>query len=133
MGERRRDGAPRGGAHHARWHLGGTLHPGGAYAGQPGQNPDDVPAPPAVRAPAKKKALHASEQDTPRGPQLRAVEPYTYIEESGLKLAMTRLLGFAPRGAGEGVSAGGVDRHRCGCPTLVCSLWRHRTIRRKLL
>jgi hypothetical protein len=62
-----------------------------------------------VRASTKKKALHASERDTPRVQQARAayhavmqplaVEPYKCIDESDMHLAMTRLFGRAPRGA----------------------------------
>jgi hypothetical protein len=37
--------------------------------------------------------------------------------------------GPVPRGAGACAGGGEVHRARCRCPTLVCSLWLHRTIR----
>jgi transposase len=67
-----------------------------------------VPRPPAPGAPTKKQLRHASARDTPRVQQARAdsqalmqavaVERDTLIDESGINLAMTRLVGRAPRG-----------------------------------
>ena len=73
-----------------------------------GQRADDVPPTAAPGVAAQKKSLHASEQDTERVQQARAsyqeevaaLDPqrFTFIDESGVNLALTRLYGRAPRG-----------------------------------
>jgi transposase len=67
-----------------------------------------VPCVAAPGAPAQKKSLHASERDTPRVQQARAIyqqritaldrQRLKFVDESGLNLAMTRLYGRAPTG-----------------------------------
>jgi transposase len=67
-----------------------------------------VPCVAAPGAPAQKKSLHASERDTPRVQQARALyqqrlpaldlERLKFVDESGVNLAMTRLYGRAPTG-----------------------------------
>jgi transposase len=67
-----------------------------------------VPYPPAPRAPAKKKSLHAAERDTPRVQQARtayrqrtaslALRRLKFVDEAGVNLALTRLYGRAPKG-----------------------------------
>jgi hypothetical protein len=67
-----------------------------------------VPGAAARGAPAEKKSLHASERDTPRVQQARAIyqqritaldlRRLKFVDESGVNLAMTRLYGRAPTG-----------------------------------
>jgi transposase len=67
-----------------------------------------VPPPQAPGAPAKKKALHATERDTPRVQQARTayrqraaaldLRRLKFVDEAGVNLAMTRLYGRAPTG-----------------------------------
>jgi transposase len=68
----------------------------------------DEPLAPGAQLTAKKKSLHASERDTGRVQQARAeyragiagleLSRLPFIDESGVKLALTRLYGRAPRG-----------------------------------
>jgi hypothetical protein len=80
-----------------------------------GQRADAVSDTPAPGPAAQKKARHASEQDTshvqpartayPSVSQPLAVARCKCLDASGVKLALTRLCGRAPRGA-RGVDAG---------------------------
>jgi transposase len=84
------------------------VHPRRRCTRRPGQCADDVPCAAAPGAPAQKKSLHASERDTPRVQQARALYQQritaldlprlTFVDESGLNLARTRLYGRAPTG-----------------------------------
>ena len=65
-----------------------------------------VPCPPAPGAPAKKKALHAAERDTPQVEQARTAFQHRtaaldlrrlkFVDEASVNLALTRLYGRAP-------------------------------------
>ena len=84
------------------------MHPRCHCTRRPGQRADDVPCAAAPGTPAQKKSLHASERDTPRVQQARAVyqqrltaldlQRLKFVDESGVNLAMTRLYGRAPTG-----------------------------------
>ena len=84
------------------------MHRGSRGDRSAGQRAHDVPCAAAPGVAAKKKSLHASEQDTERVQQARAgyqeevaaLDPqrFKFIDESGVNLAMTRLYGRAPRG-----------------------------------
>jgi transposase len=75
---------------------------------RPGQCADDVPRAPAPGSPAQKKWRHASERDTARVQQARAIyhqritaldlQRLKFVDESGVNLAMTRVYGRAPAG-----------------------------------
>jgi transposase len=84
------------------------VHPPSRCHRRPGQCADDVPCAAARGATASKKSLHASERDTPRVQQARAIyqqritaldlQRLKCVDESGVNLAMTRLYGRAPTG-----------------------------------
>ena len=84
------------------------MHRGSRGDRSAGQRANDGPCAAAPGVAAKKKSLHASEQDTERVQQARAgyqeevaaLDPQRFkcIDESGVTLAMTRLYGRAPRG-----------------------------------
>jgi transposase len=73
-----------------------------------GERADDVSCATAPGVTTQKKSLHASERDTPRVRQARALYQQRitvldlgrlkFVDESGVNLAMTRLYGRAPTG-----------------------------------
>jgi hypothetical protein len=79
-----------------------------AAPGCVGEGAHHVPSAQAAGAAPQKQSLHASERDTPRVQQARArswqliasrdARRLTFIDESGVNLAMPRLEGRAPTG-----------------------------------
>jgi hypothetical protein len=108
------------------------VHRGGRGDRGVGQRANDGPRAATPRVAAKKKSLHASEQDTERVQQARAsyqaegaaLDPQRFkcIDASGVNLAMTRLYGRAPRA--ERV-VGAVPQHYGANVTMLASLGSH--------
>ena len=84
------------------------MHPRSRCNRRPGQCADDVPRAAARGSTAQKQSLHASERETPRVQQARAIyqqritaldlRRLKFADESGVNLAMTRVYGRAPSG-----------------------------------